>query len=63
MMMYFALLVKQNMKCDKNKYVYIYLFASIVRGLSESCLHYSHVLFYVMLILLTDIEEADKNEK
>lgn len=63
MIMYFSFLVKQNIKCDKNKYIYIYLFASIVRGLSESCLHYSHVLFYVMFILLTDIEEVDMNEK
>ena len=50
-----------------NKYLYIYILASLIRGLTESCLHYSHVLFYIILILLTedDIEniKSQKGDK
>ena len=61
--MYFSFFLKQKTDYNQNKYFYIYIIASIIRGLSESCLHYSHVLFYIMLILLTNLNEGDTYEK
>lgn len=61
--MYFAFFIKQKIEYNQNEYFYIYIIASIVRGLSESCLHYSHVIFYIMLILLINLNEVDTYEK
>lgn len=61
--MYFASFIKQKIEYNQNEYFYIYIIASIVRGLSESCLHYSHVIFYIMLILLINLNEVDTYEK
>lgn len=65
-LMYIIFIIK-NAKVNydtNNKYLYIYILASLVRGLTESCLHYSHVLFYIILILVTeDNREGIKKQK
>ena len=45
----------------KYSYIYIYIIAAMIRGLTESCLQYSHVLLYVMIIMVSLYNEQ-RNE-
>ena len=60
---FFIISLKTNKNnCDiKYSYIYIYIVAAMIRGFTESCLQYSHVLLYVMLIIVSLYNEQ-KNE-
>lgn len=48
---------------EKNKYLILYIIAFLIRGMVESCLHYSHVLFYIVLILLNGDDKKKEENK
>lgn len=52
---------KQNKQEKYLLYLNIYIIAMMIRGFSESCLHYAHTLFYIILILIALQEKIKYN--